>query len=216
MADEPESEALIALLTGCAEGSLKLRKEIYGSARGLMVTSSSGPVREMCLRLMVAVVGSQRATVVGELSSLLRREPTISMRNASLTLLRGCFDDAYRTYTKDTDFSMADDDDADDSSPAISSSLSTALINASDAIRASAGDDTSPKIRRAALIHTVAISINMENDPSSGIKFAASRCFDTASVRTWAPAFCTHSLLRPGTCNRLPVCLHLMHVNVSM
>ena len=38
-------------------------------------------------------------------------EATISMRHTSLSLLRGCFDDAYRSYVKDTDFSMADDDD---------------------------------------------------------------------------------------------------------
>lgn len=72
-ASEPEGEAVVALLKGCAEGDLTLRKEIYGSAKGLMLRSSSGPTREMCLRLMVAVVGTQRPTVVGELSSLLRR-----------------------------------------------------------------------------------------------------------------------------------------------
>ena len=203
-ADDAEAQALRILLRGLAANCLKLRQDIYSRTKELLALASRPAVRELCLRLMVEVVGTQRATIVSELSKLLRCEHTIAMRHTSLTLIRSCFDDAYTSYIKETDFSLADDDDGHDdgnsssAAPAgISASLETALRKAATALRTTAADDASPKVRRAALEHAVAIAINLEKDPCGGIKLAASRCFDTArEVRVEALAQLTHAMAR--------------------
>lgn len=187
-----EIESVVTLLRRAAAVSLKLRQGIYNRSMEILALSSRPAVRELCLRLMVRVVGSQRALIVTKLSELSRSEPTIAIRNTCLALIRTCFDDYIDTYIKQTALSLANDVDCESTTSA-PAPLEQALRGAAASLRITATDDASPKVRRNALVHAVAATLNMEEDQSGAIKLAASRCFDKAiEVRTEALAQLAH------------------------
>ena len=179
--DEPEVQAVVKLLRGVAAASLKLRQDIFKRSTELLALSSRPNVRETCLRLMVRVVGTQRALVVSKLCELSRSEPTIAMRSTCLTLIRTCFDDALRAANTDEMHPSLADSGGNRTGSSTSTSLQQALRAAAASLSNTAADDASPKVRRAAIVHAVAIALDMDGDPAGGIKLAASRCFDTAA-----------------------------------
>ena len=190
--DEPEVQAVVKLLQGVAAASLKLRQGIFTRSTEILALSSRPNVRETCLRLMVRVVGTQRALVVSKLSELSRSEPTIAMRHTCLTLIRTCFDDELRA----AHIEMNDSGDSRTSASA-SNNLQQALRAAGASLSSTATDDASPKVRRTALAHAVAIALDMDGDAAGCIKLAASRCFDTSmEVRAEALSQLVHAMKR--------------------
>ncbi len=194
--DEQEVQAVVMLLRGVAAASLKLRQGVFKRSMELLALSSRPNVREISLRLMVRVVGTQRALVVSKLSELSRNEPTIAMRNTCLSLIRRCFDDASRV-ANDEEMRLSLSDSSGIATTGTSTNLQQALNNAVACLGITAADDVSPKVRRNALIHAVAIALDVKGDAAGGIKLAASRCFDTAmEVRTEALAQLVHAMER--------------------
>ncbi len=193
--DEQEVQAVVMLLHGVAATSLKLRQGVFKRSMELLALSSRPNVREISLRLMVRVVGTQRPLVVSKLSELSRCEPTIAMRNTCCSLLRTCFDDSATRAANDDEVALMSSDS--NAATGTSANLQQALNDAAARLEITAADDASPKVRRNALIHSCAIALDVKGDAAGGIKLAASRCFDVAmEVRTEALAQLAHAMER--------------------